>query len=274
MNLEDSLGDILRKARTSTQVPPEAAAQAAGLSSDDYSAFESTGIAPAALRFEPLGKLLTLGGSRLEELVRGWRPEPVDLSRWQRFEMVTTAGDDMTVNAYLAWDPTSRAAAIFDTGFEVSEFLKSIESNQLRLGDIFITHSHPDHVAGLGELRRRFPAARLHTGSPHAPTEHRLKPGETIALGNLRVAHRLTPGHADDGVTYVITGWAGEAPPVAIVGDAVFSGSMGGARDQLTLARTKVREEIFSLPEATLICPGHGPLTTVGQEIVHNPWFP
>lgn len=274
MNLEDSLGDILRKARTSTQVSPETAAQAAGLSLEDYSGFESSGVAPSAIEFEPLAKLLTLGGSRLEELARGWRPKPVDLSRWQRLEMVTTAGDDMTVNAYLAWDPAAKVAAVFDTGFEVSAFLRTIDAHQLRLSDIFITHSHADHVAGLAELRRRFPSARVHTGSAQAPADHRLKTGERFAVGSLTIEHRATPGHAEDGVTYLITGWPGGAPAVAVVGDAIFSGSMGGARDQLALARSKVREEILSLPEATLICPGHGPLTTVGQELAHNPWFP
>ena len=59
-----------------------------------------------------------------------------------------------------------------------------------------------------------------------------------------------------------------------VVGDALFAGSMGGARDLLSLARSKVQSEIFSHPDATLVCPGHGPLTTVGQEKANNPWFP
>ena len=77
-----------------------------------------------------------------------------------------------------------------------------------------------------------------------------------------------------DGVTYVIGNWPSDAPFVAVVGDAIFAGSMGGAHDQLTLARTKVREQIFSLPADTLICPGHGPLTTVAEEKANNPWLP
>jgi len=58
-----------------------------------------------------------------------------------------------------------------------------------------------------------------------------------------------------------------------VVGDAIFAGSIGGARENLDLARQKIREQIFSLPAGTLICPGHGPLTTVGAERAHNPWF-
>jgi len=60
---------------------------------------------------------------------------------------------------------------------------------------------------------------------------------------------------------------------VAVVGDAIFSGSMGGAKQFGTLAKQKVREQILTLPSETLICPGHGPLTTVGQEKANNPFF-
>jgi hydroxyacylglutathione hydrolase len=92
-------------------------------------------------------------------------------------------------------------------------------------------------------------------------------------VGSLSVNARLTPGHAADGVTYVIEGWADQMPPVAVVGDAIFAGSMGKDFQTPEIAQAKVREEILSLPAATVICPGHGPLTTVGEEQAHNPFF-
>jgi glyoxylase-like metal-dependent hydrolase (beta-lactamase superfamily II) len=126
----------------------------------------------------------------------------------------------------------------------------------------------------LPALRQRFPKARIHSGSKNAPVEHRIRSNDFIMLGSLRITNRETPGHAEDGVTYVVGTWPEDGPHVAVVGDALFAGSMGGAGNQLEQARTKVREQIFSLPSATLICPGHGPLTTVEQEKANNPWVP
>jgi hydroxyacylglutathione hydrolase len=274
VTLEDSIGDILRKARNSNGVAPEAAATAAGLSVDAYAAMESSGKPAAGTRFGPLGSALGLDGARLERLASGWMPAPVDLSTWRELRVITTAGPDFTVNAYLVWDEVTREAALFDTGFDAAPILALVDAENLQLKHIFITHSHHDHVEALPALRQRFPKARIHSGSKNAPVEHRIRSNDFIMLGSLRITNRETPGHAEDGVTYIVGTWPEDGPHVAVVGDALFAGSMGGAGNQLELARTKVREQIFSLPSATLICPGHGPLTTVEQEKANNPWFP
>ncbi len=273
MNLEDSIGDVVRKARISTQTAAETAAVAAGVSMEVYQAVESTGRAPTGFGWEALGRLLTLDGGRLQRQHDGWRPAPVDLGQWRELRVITTAGDDMTVNAYLVWDEVTREAALFDTGFDAAPIEAWIDSEKLTLRHIFITHSHGDHVAALGPIRERHPRARLHSGSKNAPVEHRIRANDFIMLGSLRITNRDTPGHAEDGITYVVGNWPEDAPHVAMVGDAVFAGSIGGARENLELARQKIREQIFSLPVETLICPGHGPLTTVEAEKAHNPWF-
>ena len=180
----------------------------------------------------------------------------------------------MSVNAYLVWDEVTREAALFDTGFEAEAVFRLLDENQLTLKHLFITHSHGDHVAALAAIRARFTKVRIHSGSKNAPVDQRIRANDFIMLGSLRVTNRDTPGHAEDGITYVVGNWPSDAPFVAVVGDALFAGSMGGAREHLELARTKVREQIFSLPQDTLICPGHGPLTTVGEEKFNNPWFP
>ncbi|MFM7102436.1 MAG: MBL fold metallo-hydrolase [Verrucomicrobiota bacterium] len=274
MNLEDSIGDILRKARISTQTPAEVAAELAGLAREAYEQLESTGQAPAGIQWAPLARRLTLDAGRLAAQHDGWRPGPARLDTWRQLRVFTTAGDDMTVNCFLAWDEATREAVLFDTGFSAAPVLEQIDAAGLALRHVLITHSHGDHVAALGEVRARFPGARIHSGSAQAPAEHRLRRDEGIQAGCLRITHRETPGHAEDGITYVVAGWPGDAPLVAVVGDALFAGSIGGARENLALARRRIRDAIFSLPADTLVCPGHGPVTTVGEEMAHNPWFP
>ncbi len=273
MNLEDSIGDILRKARISTETALGDAATVAGLSPELYQQLESTGRVNVPVGWEALGSRLTLNGSRLRKQYDGWLPKPTDLSRWRELRVITSAGDDMTVNAYLVWDEATRDAALFDTGFDPAPILNLIASNQLALRHIFITHAHPDHVAALAPIRQAHPKVRLHSGSRHAPVEQRNRPDDFIVLGSLRISHRDTPGHADDGVTYIVGNWPDDAPHVAIVGDALFAGSIGGAREHLELARQKIREQLFSLPDPTLVCPGHGPLSTMIEEKSANPWF-
>jgi glyoxylase-like metal-dependent hydrolase (beta-lactamase superfamily II) len=274
MTLEDSLGDILRKARTSCSVTPEAAAAAAGLSVADYTAVEDTGKAPKNFNFAAAGKLLTLSGANLEKIANGWLPKPIDTATWSEFRMITSEGDGMTVNAYLLWDSATLEAALFDTGFDAKPILDFVDRHGLALKHLFITHSHPDHIAALEPIRARFPKLRLHSNIKTAPVDQRNRANDFINLGSLRISNRDTPGHAEDGVTYIIGNWPEDGPCVAIVGDAIFAGSMGGAKQLLDLARTKVRDQILSLPDDTLICSGHGPLTTVGEQKANNPWFP
>jgi glyoxylase-like metal-dependent hydrolase (beta-lactamase superfamily II) len=273
MTLDDTIGDILRKARVSTGTTEEVAAAAAGLGVEAYRRFEETGAAPAGTRWAELGARLTLDGARLKRQHDGWKPEPVDLSLWRELRVITSSGDGYTVNCYLVWDEVTREAALFDTGYDAAAIFALVDENQLQLKHVFITHSHPDHIAALGAIRERFPKARIHSGSKNAPVEHRIRSNDFIMLGSLRVTNRDTPGHAEDGITYVVGNWPEDAAFVAIVGDALFAGSMGGAKEHLELARQKVREQIFSLPADTLVCSGHGPLTTVAQEKANNPWF-
>ena len=273
MNLEDHVGDIIRKARAMSGVSARAAAGAAGISERDLAELEATGQAVRKPDYHRLARLIGVDGVKLEQVAAGWAPAGQDLARWREFRCLTTTDGGMAVNCYLVWDPATREAALFDTGWSAEPIVKEISEHQLELYHVFITHSHEDHVAALAAIRQRFPQARAHSGSSGAPLNERLRPGETIALGGLRVSPRDTPGHAPDGTTYVVENWPAGAPPVAMVGDAIFAGSIGRGNQSWELARSKVREHILSLPADTLICPGHGPLTTVAEERAHNPFF-
>ena len=196
-----------------------------------------------------------------------------DLTVWRELRIITTARG-MTVNAYLVWDEVTREAALFDTGWDAAPIMCLIKENDLELRQVFLTHRHGDHVAGEAEVRRRYPKARFHSSAAGGALHERNRANDFIHLGSLRITHRPTPGHTADGVTYIVGTWPEDAPNVAFVGDALFAGSMGGAGAELPQAKRAVREQVFTLPAATLLCPGHGPLTTVGEELLNNPFFP
>ena len=273
VQLEDHLGDIIRKACAMNGIAKTLAARAAGISESEFATFGETGKSAQKINFPALAKLLGLNSAKLETIANGWLPTKKDLSRWHKLRVITTKDDDFTVNCFLVWDEATCAAALFDTGLDASPILDCLAENNLTLQHIFITHSHWDHVEALPQIRAAWPQARLHSGSKNAPASQRNQPDETIPLGGLRVTHRATPGHADDGVTYLIGNWPDDAPHVAVVGDTILAGSICNGNGAWELAKQKIREEILSLPAETLLCPGHGPLTTVAEEKEYNPFF-
>lgn len=273
MNLEDHAGDVCRKGRLSSNVGLEVAAQAAGVSPAELNAFEESGATDAKIDFAALGRLSGIDGAKLEKLAQGWQPSPIDLSHWPTLRQITTAGDDMTTNCYLVWDEATREAALFDTGFEAAPIFALIEEHGLDLKHLFFTHSHHDHMAAMGDVRKRFPKAKLHSDIQGVPVDQRNRRNDFIMLGSLRITNRETPGHSMDGVTYIVGNWPEDAPHVAIVGDAIFCGSIGRGNQSWDLARRMVREQIFTLPDETLVCSGHGPVTTVATEKAINPFF-
>jgi glyoxylase-like metal-dependent hydrolase (beta-lactamase superfamily II) len=273
MQLEDHLGDILRKGRQAKGISASVAAQAAGLTEPAYSALEETGRCAGEIHFPALGAALGLNGAKLEGIAKGWLPATPDISLWRELRRITTQASGMEVHCYLVWDEVSREAALFDTGWNAAPILKLIGENELSLRHLFLTHLHEDHVAGMEAIREKFPKLHLHSNSRNAPPQQRNRANDFLHLGSLRITNRDTPGHAEEGVTYIIGTWPEDAPHVAIVGDAIFAGSIGRGNQSWDLARQKVREQIFSLPDETLLCPGHGPLTTVAEEKAHNPFF-
>jgi hydroxyacylglutathione hydrolase len=271
--LEDHAGDIFGKARSAWGVSEEEAAALAGLDAAAYLRFEQTGQATAVPDFRRLATRLRLSAECLKAIAAGWLPRPQDLSRWRELRQVTTS-EGMAVNCYLVWDPATREAALFDTGWDAQPVFELIDANQLQLKHVFITHTHHDHIAALPDLQRRLPGVEIHSSSPHRPAGSGDRAQAGIAVGSLRVTARPTPGHTGDGTSYVVEGWGGGAPPVVVVGDALFAGSMGRVSAPLfESARRAVGERILSLAADTLVCPGHGPLTTVGEERAQNPFF-
>jgi hydroxyacylglutathione hydrolase len=274
MTLEDHIGDIIRKSRQAVNVSKEAVAQAGGITVVQLERLEDSGEIPAGAKpnLPAIAAVVGLNGKKLQRIAEGWLPDGVDGGIWREVRQIATS-QRLTVNCFLVWDEVTRDAALFDTGWDATPVFELVEENQLELKHLFITHTHEDHIAAMGQVRERFPKIRLHSSAKSAPADQRNRPNDFIHLGNLRITHRDTPGHAEDGVTYVVGNFPEDAPNVAIVGDCIFAGSIGRGFVSTDLLKQKIREQIFSLPDDTLICPGHGPLTTVGLEKANNPFF-
>ena len=265
--LEDNVGDIIGKAQRGLGISDSELAKKAGVDLQTIRKLREGDFDEAALlRVAPV---LNLAADPLCELAKGeWRPEKID--ERDGFAQFNTRFHDMAVNAYLVWDPASRAAAVFDTGADCSEMVRFASRHKLNVQLILLTHAHPDHVADLPRLREETGGDVFGPAREPVSGAEPIDEGKHFHLGNLEIDTRLTWGHSQGGMTYVVTGLA---RPIAIVGDSLFAGSMGGGNVSYQDAlRTNV-EKILTLPNETIICPGHGPMTTVGEEKQHNPFF-
>lgn len=265
--LEDQFNDVISKAARGLGKSPSQLASEAGVSTDDVrsaldGAFDAAVVralaAPLGLAAEPL---IALGE-------RSLATDPVELGGLRQFN---TPFDEMTVNAYLVWDGASNSAAVFDTGSDVEPMLVAAGELGVRIEQVFITHSHGDHVFDLDRLVEKTGATAWAPRHEEVEGAVLFAPGREFSIGSLRVETRLTWGHARGGVTYVVRGLS---HPVAICGDALFASSMGGGLVSYADALRTNREQIFSLSDDTVLAPGHGPLSTIGEQRGSNPFFP
>src|SRR5215471_19417302 len=137
MNLEDHLGDIIRKARAMTNASAEAAAAAAGLSAGELAALEDSGKATRKLDFAALGSSIGLHPAKLEGIARGWLPSLKDLSQWRELRQISTTEGGNQVHCYLVWDEATCEAAAFDTGWDAAPVLKLVAEQKLQLKHLF-----------------------------------------------------------------------------------------------------------------------------------------
>jgi len=265
--LEDNVGDIIGKAQRGLGISDSELAKKAGVDLQTIREMRESDFDEAALlRVAPV---LDLAAGPLCELAKDeWRPQRIE--KRDGFAQFNTRYHDMTVNAYLVWDPASRAAAVFDTGADCTDMLRFANRHKLNVQLILLTHAHPDHVADLPRLREETGADVFGPAREPVSGAEPIDEGKHFHLGNLEIDTRLTWGHSQGGMTYVVTGMA---RPIAIVGDSLFAGSMGGGNVSYQDALQNNLEKILTLPDETIICPGHGPMTTVDEEKKHNPFF-
>jgi glyoxylase-like metal-dependent hydrolase (beta-lactamase superfamily II) len=267
--LEDNFDDIINKAQRGLHLTDAQLAQRAGVSTEDLLAVKSGRPIFAVIR--RVARHLALSPDALEASAgKNWYPEQPAFPTG--FAAFNTVYGDMTVNSYLIWDARTKLAAAFDTGASAGGLLDTVNAEGLTLRMIFITHSHEDHIADLSRLAGAgdvevWASEREPVDFPGAKT---FRENAHFHLGGLAIKTLLTSGHSPGQTTFYVTGLSW---PLAIAGDSIFAGSLGGSPTHYAEQRRNTGRKILTLPRDTVLACGHGPLTTVRQELRHNPFF-
>lgn len=196
-------------------------------------------------------------------------------------------------NTYIAWLEGRSDCVVVDPGLLEDENVQAVESLGLEPAAILNTHGHSDHIAGNGAMKKRWPHCPLVIGAGDAakltdpvsnlsagfglrlisPTADVLvKEGDIYSAAGLDFEVHEVPGHSSGHVVFV---WKGSSPTMVFGGDVLFAGGIGrtdfpdGDFEQLAAG---IRKHLYSLPNDTMVLPGHGPETTVGREKRSNPF--
>jgi len=194
-------------------------------------------------------------------------------------------------NCSVIGDEKSREALVIDPGDDIERILETLKKHQLKLKQIIVTHAHIDHVGGAMKLKKAtnapivlnkndyallnmldMQAAWIGTAPPGAvEIDQSLDDQDTIRCGDLHAIAIHTPGHTEGSTCLYFP-----SEQKLIAGDTLFAGSIGrtdlpgGSFNKII---TSLHDRVLALPDETVVVPGHGPLTTIGEERETNPFL-
>ena len=212
--------------------------------------------------------------------------------------MLTMKIDRLILGAYetncyiLRSNETAKDCLIIDTGLKAGELIDFLGEYKLNPLAVVLTHGHVDHITGLAELRKSWPNIKVHihkldakmltetksnistlVGKPFSTNaaDFSLEEAAVIEQGSLKLQVLHTPGHTPGGICLY-----SKNEGIVFVGDTLFAGSVGrtdmpgGSTAQLIKS---IKEKLLTLPDETVVYPGHGPVTTIRDEKAHNPFL-
>lgn len=194
-------------------------------------------------------------------------------------------------NCSVIGDETTREAMVIDPGDDIKDVLALVRKHNLTVKQIVVTHAHIDHVGGAMKLRAATGAPILLNQNDQAllkmldvqatwigvedpgkvEIDQNIEQGDTVQAGSLTANVIHTPGHTEGSVCLYFP-----VEKKLIAGDTLFAGSIGrtdlpgGSMRQII---NSLHEKVLTLPDETVVVPGHGPLTTIGEERESNPFL-
>lgn len=190
-------------------------------------------------------------------------------------------------NTYIAHLEGRNDCVVVDPGFEPGKILTYLNQQKITPAAILLTHGHSDHIAGNGAMKKRFPGCPLVIGRGDAPkltdpmlnlsaqfgvslisppADVLLDEGQTYEVAGFKFEIREIPGHSIGHIVFI---WHDHSPTIVFGGDVLFAGSIGrtdfpdGSFEQLA---DGIRQKLYTLPDDTVVLPGHGEETTTGEE--------
>ena len=194
-------------------------------------------------------------------------------------------------NCSIIGDENTREAMVIDPGDEIEDVVALLQKHGLTVKQIVITHAHIDHIGGAAKLRKLTGAPVLLNQNDYAllkmldvqaawvgmavpeqvQLDQPLANGDKLQTGNLEATVMHTPGHTEGSVCLYFA-----AEHKLIAGDTLFAGSIGRTDlpgGSLKKIMSSLHERVLTLPDETVVIPGHGPLTSIGAERETNPFL-
>jgi glyoxylase-like metal-dependent hydrolase (beta-lactamase superfamily II) len=177
----------------------------------------------------------------------------------QKMKIIKIHVGYLQTNCYIVFDEAARHGIIVDPGDDAERIIGAVNREELKILAVINTHGHFDHIGANSEVLRE-------TGAELFSPEN---DGQEKTFGTLKLKFFFTPGHTGDGISFLIGNHL-------FAGDTLFAGSVGrtdlGDGD-MELLIDSIKTKLLTLPEHTIVHPGHGPDTTIENEAKNNPFL-